>query len=177
MCQAGGVYSRAEFASVRCCALYRISAPQVPQVGPWSHAVKPEPIDWDKLLEEVLTRGSAVPEVDWCKPGECDWGAGSNHPAPRVCVACNRQPLTADCCLPTAPSTLGRPPPAAGEDAALKALQGPTGFLSPSRLSLYDTKRNDPATPRALSNLSPYLHFGQLAPQRAALEAAKHRAK
>lgn len=30
---------------------------------------------------------------------------------------------------------------------------------------------------QALSNLSPWLHFGQLAPQRAALEAAKHRAK
>ena len=30
--------------------------------------------------------------------------------------------------------------------------------------------------PDALSNLSPYLHFGHLAPQRAALEASKHRA-
>ncbi|PNW75594.1 hypothetical protein CHLRE_12g533000v5 [Chlamydomonas reinhardtii] len=64
-----------------------------------------------------------------------------------------------------------------GEEAALEALTGPRGFLSPARLSLYDTKRNDPATPSALSGLSPYLHFGQLAPQRAALEAAKHRAK
>ncbi|GIL76978.1 hypothetical protein Vretimale_8581 [Volvox reticuliferus] len=106
--------------------------PEVSQLGPWSHTVKPEPVDWDALLEEVLTRGSAVPEVDWCKPGE---------------------------------------------DAGLQALKGPGGFLSSSRLSLYDTKRNDPATPKALSNLSPYLHFGQLAPQRAALEAAKHRAK
>jgi deoxyribodipyrimidine photo-lyase len=31
--------------------------------------------------------------------------------------------------------------------------------------------------PQALSNLSPWLHFGQLAPQRAALEAAKLRPK
>lgn len=31
--------------------------------------------------------------------------------------------------------------------------------------------------PQALSNLSPWLHFGQLAPQRAALEAAKLRGK
>jgi hypothetical protein len=30
---------------------------------------------------------------------------------------------------------------------------------------------------QALSNLSPWLHFGQLSAQRAALEAAKHRAK
>ncbi|GLC37213.1 hypothetical protein PLESTB_000992000 [Pleodorina starrii] len=106
--------------------------PEVPQLPPWSHEVKPEPVEWEALLEEVLTRGSAVPEVDWCQPGE---------------------------------------------DAGLQALQGPGGFLTASRLSLYDTKRNDPATPRALSNLSPWLHFGQLAPQRAALEAAKHRAK
>eukprot|EP00879_Flechtneria_rotunda_P033183 GHRR01036728.1.p1 GENE.GHRR01036728.1~~GHRR01036728.1.p1 ORF type:complete len:150 (+),score=25.71 GHRR01036728.1:430-879(+) len=28
---------------------------------------------------------------------------------------------------------------------------------------------------QALSNLSPYLHYGQLAPQRAALEAVRHR--
>lgn len=114
--------------------------------------------------------------------------------------------------------------------------QGDKGFLSPSRLALYDTKRNDPAEPQAsngkagsdvggallrlrsamggavargtllavqqcrwpplhlrictphtrhpahgnaqaLSNLSPWLHYGQLAPQRAALEAAKLRSK
>lgn len=64
-----------------------------------------------------------------------------------------------------------------GEDAAARALSGPGGFLSSERLGLYDTKRNDPALPKALSGLSPYLHFGQLAPQRAALEAAKHRTK
>ncbi|GFR43830.1 hypothetical protein Agub_g4951, partial [Astrephomene gubernaculifera] len=106
--------------------------PEVPTLPTWSHPIRPEPVDWEALLEEVLTRGSEVPEVDWCKPGE---------------------------------------------EAALAALNGPSGFLSPSRLSLYDTKRNDPSTPKALSGLSPYLHFGQLAPQRAALEAAKHRAK
>lgn len=66
---------------------------------------------------------------------------------------------------------------AAGEDAALRALSGSAGFLSTERLGLYDTKRNDPAVPKALSGLSPYLHYGQLAPQRAALEAAKHRDK
>jgi deoxyribodipyrimidine photo-lyase len=30
---------------------------------------------------------------------------------------------------------------------------------------------------QALSNLSPYLHYGQISPQRAALEASKHRSK
>jgi deoxyribodipyrimidine photo-lyase len=48
------------------------------------------------------------------------------------------------------------------------------GFLSKGRLSKYDTLRNKP-TEDALSNMSAYFHFGQIAPQRAALEAAKHR--
>jgi deoxyribodipyrimidine photo-lyase len=66
----------------------------------------------------------------------------------------------------------------AGEDAGLAALIGqPDSFLSPTRLALYGTKRNDPTIPQALSNLSPWLHFGQLSPQRAALEAAKMRPK
>ena len=51
------------------------------------------------------------------------------------------------------------------------------GFLTACRLKLYSDKRNDPATPQVLSDLSPYLHYGQIAPQRAALEAAKHRPK
>ena len=62
-----------------------------------------------------------------------------------------------------------------GEDAAMKALHGPSGFLSKSRLSKYATKRNDPSVPGALSGLSPYFHFGHLSPQRAALEASKQR--
>lgn len=32
-------------------------------------------------------------------------------------------------------------------------------------------------SPQAISGMSPYLHYGQIAPQRAALEAAKWRAK
>ena len=43
-----------------------------------------------------------------------------------------------------------------------------TDFVD-SKLSMYDQKSNDPNVD-ALSNLSPYLHFGQMAPQRAALE-------
>ena len=60
-------------------------------------------------------------------------------------------------------------PGAAAATAALAA------FLEPARLKKYATKRNDPCDPSAQSNLSPYLHFGQLGAQRAALEAAKHR--
>lgn len=48
------------------------------------------------------------------------------------------------------------------------------GFLSKERLKKYESLRNKP-TEGALSNLSAFFHFGQLAPQRAALEAAKHR--
>ena len=54
-----------------------------------------------------------------------------------------------------------------GEHAAIAALHRFVG-----RLRTYDTDRNDPTKP-AQSDLSPYFHFGQLAPQRAALEVRK----
>ena len=44
------------------------------------------------------------------------------------------------------------------------------------RLKLFGTKRNDP-TVNALSNLSPYFHFGQISVQRAILEVQKHKGK
>jgi deoxyribodipyrimidine photo-lyase len=53
-----------------------------------------------------------------------------------------------------------------GESAARRVLRE---FLE-NRLVSYHMFRNDP-TKNGQSNLSPYLHFGQLAPQRAALEA------
>ena len=59
----------------------------------------------------------------------------------------------------------------------MQALNGPRGFLSKERMSIFSAKRNDPNNAEAVSHLSPYLHFGQLAPQRAALEAAKLRSK
>ena len=45
-----------------------------------------------------------------------------------------------------------------------------------SRLKLFATKRNDP-TINALSNLSPFFHFGQISVQRAVLEVSKHSSK
>ena len=42
------------------------------------------------------------------------------------------------------------------------------------RLKLFGTKRNDP-TVNALSNLSPYFHFGQISVQRSILEVSKHK--
>jgi deoxyribodipyrimidine photo-lyase len=43
-----------------------------------------------------------------------------------------------------------------------------------SRLKNYDEARNDP-NKNALSNLSPYFHYGQIAVQRAILEAKRHK--
>lgn len=62
-----------------------------------------------------------------------------------------------------------------GEHAALEALKGTTnGFLT-TRLKNYSLDRNNPLKPKGLSGLSPYLHFGQIAAQRCALEANKVR--
>ncbi|CAL9207757.1 unnamed protein product [Musa hybrid cultivar] len=62
-----------------------------------------------------------------------------------------------------------------GEEAAMEALMGrKDGFLT-KRLKHYDSDRNDPVKSRALSGLSPYLHFGQISAQRCALEAWKFR--
>ncbi|KMT12250.1 hypothetical protein BVRB_5g101950 [Beta vulgaris subsp. vulgaris] len=58
-----------------------------------------------------------------------------------------------------------------GETAALEVLKGSqNGFLT-KRLKNYSTDRNNPLKPRALSGLSPYLHFGQISAQRCAFEA------
>ncbi|XP_077235521.1 photolyase 1 [Tasmannia lanceolata] len=58
-----------------------------------------------------------------------------------------------------------------GELAAMEVLLGSkNGFLT-SRLKNYSSDRNNPLKPKALSGLSPYLHFGQISSQRCALEA------
>lgn len=55
-----------------------------------------------------------------------------------------------------------------GESAGRRLL----GEFLENRLSSYYSERNDP-TKNGQSNLSPYLHFGQVAPQRVALEAER----
>ncbi len=55
-----------------------------------------------------------------------------------------------------------------GEEEALKMMRH---FMS-QKLSLYPEDRNDP-TKDGVSNLSPYLHFGQVSSQRIALEVKK----
>lgn len=54
---------------------------------------------------------------------------------------------------------------------AKEALQRLRSFIR-DKLSLYDGARNDP-TQEAVSRLSPYLHFGQIAAQRVTLEVSK----
>jgi len=53
-----------------------------------------------------------------------------------------------------------------GEKAAFRAMQ----IFFRNRLNLYEKQRNDPVRD-GQSDLSPYLHFGQISPQRIALEA------
>jgi len=59
----------------------------------------------------------------------------------------------------------------------VQALSGKEGFLTPERLKTYNDMRNDPCSPKAVSTLSAYLHFGHISGQRVALEASKHRKK
>ncbi|KAH1115609.1 hypothetical protein J1N35_008987 [Gossypium stocksii] len=62
-----------------------------------------------------------------------------------------------------------------GETAAMEVLMGNNdGFLT-KRFKSYSTDRNNPLKPRALSCLSPYLHFGQISAQRCAFEARSFR--
>lgn len=87
-----------------------------------------QPIKWGELITDVVRKGTEVPEIFWCEPGE---------------------------------------------DAAMEVLMGSkSGFLK-TRLKNYSTDRNNPLKPKALSGLSPYLHFGQISTQRCALEAKK----
>ncbi|MCL6621878.1 MAG: deoxyribodipyrimidine photo-lyase [Syntrophobacterales bacterium] len=67
--------------------------------------------------------------------------------------------------LPVDPGVEEVPHPQPGEVAAHKAL---ADFIA-RRLAAYPQDRNDPSR-QGQSGLSPYLHFGQLAPQRAAWE-------
>ena len=62
-----------------------------------------------------------------------------------------------------------------GEAAAKETLLGSKDGFLVKRINTYDTDRNYPTKPRALSCLSPYLHFGQISAQRCALEAKKSR--
>lgn len=120
-----------------------------------------------RLLPEFLTE---FPRTDAALSGLPDWSssaAGKQRAAARPeWDAVIERALAAGAAVP---EVRWLEPGAAAAARALSA------FLEPARLKRYATKRNDPCDPEAQSNLSPYLHFGQLGAQRAALEAAKHR--
>ncbi|KAL5231676.1 hypothetical protein ABZP36_030452 [Zizania latifolia] len=113
-----------------------------------------------KVMDEYLVEFPELPAVapwDREQPDDVDWEALSD----RVCSEAENVPEI-DWCEP-------------GEVAAMEALLGSKdGFLT-KRIKSYENDRNDPTKPRALSELSPYLHFGHISAQRCALEAKKRR--
>ncbi|XP_062205426.1 deoxyribodipyrimidine photo-lyase [Phragmites australis] len=113
-----------------------------------------------KVMDEYLVEYPEMPLMapwDGEQPEDIDWDALID----RVCSEAENVPEI-DWCEP-------------GEVAAKEVLLGSKdGFLT-KRIKSYDTDRNDPTKPRALSCLSPYLHFGHISAQRCALEAKKCR--
>jgi deoxyribodipyrimidine photo-lyase len=88
------------------------------------------------------------------------------HPWPQTCQPGAVQDATP--LLDVSPDDSGVRWCAPGEASAHAALER---FLD-DRLATYDAARNDPTLP-GQSDLSPYFHFGQLSPQRAAFAAAQ----
>ena len=43
--------------------------PDVPKSAKYDGKIKPDKIDWDKIIKDVLEAGKEVPEIDWAKPG------------------------------------------------------------------------------------------------------------
>lgn len=43
--------------------------PPVPQSAKYEGKVKPDKVDWDKIIKGAVEAGKEVPEIDWCKPG------------------------------------------------------------------------------------------------------------
>ncbi|KAL6890542.1 hypothetical protein ACP4OV_008797 [Aristida adscensionis] len=113
-----------------------------------------------KVMDEFLVDYPELPAVipwDGEQPEDDDWDTLID----KVCSEAENVPEI-DWCEP-------------GEGAAMEALLGSkNGFLT-KRIKCYDTDRNDPTKPRALSCLSPYLHFGHISAQRCALEAKRRR--
>ena len=134
--------------------------PDIQQQTSWK-GPHPEHFDWDGNISEVLEKGKEVPEIKWCQPGQdAGWQV-------RLAI------VKCKACLPESLSTQVAAD-AAGVLALLQAVVGNNGFIS--RMKNYHERRNNPNLD-ALSNLSPYLHYGQLSAQQMAVEVAKHKAK
>jgi deoxyribodipyrimidine photo-lyase len=159
-----------------------------------------DPLRIKKVWKEAVAQGLAIPfiEVDahnivpcWLASPKQEWAAYSfrpkihralpefltpfpklvKHPFPAgetgsgVNVTKLLDSLTLDHAIP--PVTWLNP----GEQAARRHLKQ---FLT-EKLAHYDRDRNDP-NQHGQSDLSPYLHFGQIAPQRVALEVGANQA-
>ncbi|KAM0873511.1 hypothetical protein ACQ4PT_038020 [Festuca glaucescens] len=114
----------------------------------------------NKVLDEYLVEFPELPEVvpwDREQPEEIDWDVLIDT----VCREAEDVPEI-DWCEP-------------GEAAAMEMLLGSKDGFLVKRIKSYDTDRNYPTKPKALSGLSPYLHFGHISAQRCALEAKKRR--
>lgn len=91
------------------------------------------------------------------------------HPFPWKCLksGVDWERAVKECGADGSVPEVGWPEP--GESAGRRALRS---FLK-DRLQFYDSARNDPAK-KGQSDLSPYLHFGHIAPQRVALAAERY---
>uniref|UniRef100_A0ACD5ZR30 Uncharacterized protein n=1 Tax=Avena sativa TaxID=4498 RepID=A0ACD5ZR30_AVESA len=114
----------------------------------------------NKVLDEYLVEFPQLAEVvpwDREQPEDIDWDMLIDT----VCREAEDVPEI-DWCQP-------------GEAAAMEALLGSKDGFLVKRIKSYDTDRNYPTKPTALSGLSPYLHFGHISAQRCAIEAKKRR--
>jgi deoxyribodipyrimidine photo-lyase len=118
-----------------------------------------------RLLGRFLTSFPAKLTKANCANQLAVWPQAQRHQPSAVDWAKLRETLKVDDSV--TPVTWVTP----GETAGLKAAADFAG--SATKLRHYDESRNDPVAD-AQSNLSPYLHFGQLSPQRAALLASEH---
>ena len=135
--------------------------PALPAAAAWT-GPPPPPIDWDAVIGEATAAGAAVPEVAWCVPGE----------------AAARAALAAFATRDRLKAYLKRNDPNVGECLFIESVAAglskkrerelpthpPPALTPPPPIFVFSSFPTD-----GLSNLSPYLHFGQLAPQRAAL--------
>lgn len=94
-----------------------------------------------------------------------DFPKVQEHPHQSSSIAAVLLPHATNLCQTKESGTVGSYTP--GTSAAIQCVHS---FIE-SKLQLYDRQRNDPNV-AAQSGLSPYLHFGQLAPQRVALSVS-----
>ena len=51
------------------CSVELQDFPDVPKSAKYDGKVKPDKIEWDKIIKDALEAGKEVPEIGWAKPG------------------------------------------------------------------------------------------------------------